>query len=100
MVKNESGKIIGMVTLEDLIEALVGELEDEYDKPPELLVQLSENRFRAGGGITFEKLRKHVYNDLPDWDLSIDEWILGQCSEMYLKIFPHPIRMLPSGLKE
>lgn len=80
MVKNESDKIIGMVTLEDLIEALVGELEDEYDKPPELLVQLSENRFRAGGGITFEKLRKHVYNDLPDWDLSIDEWILGQCA--------------------
>lgn len=80
MVKNESGKIIGMVTLEDLIEALVGELEDEYDKPPELLVQLSENRFRAGGGVTFEKLRKQVYKDLPDWDLSIDEWIIGQCA--------------------
>ncbi len=80
MVKNESGKIIGMVTLEDLIEALVGELEDEYDKPPELLVQLSENRFRAGGGVTFEKLRKQVYKNLPDWDLSVDEWILGQCA--------------------
>ncbi|HEX3018939.1 MAG TPA: CNNM domain-containing protein [Chitinispirillaceae bacterium] len=80
MVKNESGKIIGMVTLEDLIEALVGELEDEYDKPPELLVQLSENRFRAGGGVTFEKMRKQVYNGLPDWDLSVDEWIFGQCS--------------------
>ncbi len=80
IVKNESGKTMGMVTLEDLIEALVGELEDEYDKPPELLVQLSENRFRAGGGVTFEKLRKQVYKDLPDWDLSIDEWILGQCA--------------------
>lgn len=80
MVKDESGKIIGMVTLEDLIEALVGELEDEYDKPPELLVQLSENRFRAGGGVTFEKLKKQVNKDLPDWDLSIDEWILGQCA--------------------
>ncbi len=80
MVKNESGKIIGMVTLEDLIEALVGELEDEYDKPPELLVQLSENRFRAGGSITFDKLKRHVHKDLPDWDLSVDEWILGQCA--------------------
>ena len=49
-----------MVTLEDLIEALVGELEDEYDKPPELLVR-PENRFRAGGGVTFERLRKQVH---------------------------------------
>jgi Hemolysins and related proteins containing CBS domains len=80
MVKNESEKIIGMVTLEDLIEALVGQLEDEYDKPPELLVQLSEYRFRAGGSVTFEKLRKQVAPNLPEWDLSIDEWILGQCA--------------------
>lgn len=80
MVRNESGNIIGMVTLEDIIEALVGELEDEYDKPPELLVQLSENRFRAGGGVTFENLRKRVYNELPQWDLTIDEWILGECA--------------------
>lgn len=80
MVKDESGKTIGMVTLEDLIEALVGELEDEYDKPPELLVQLSENRFRAGGSITFDILKERVYNQLPGWDLSIDEWMLGLCA--------------------
>lgn len=80
MVKDGAGKTLGMVTLEDLIEALLGELEDEYDKPPELLVQLSENRFRAGGGITLGKLRERVCHSLPDWDLSLDEWILGLCA--------------------
>jgi CBS domain containing-hemolysin-like protein len=80
VVKNEQGETLGMVTLEDLIEMLVGDLEDEYDKSPELFVQLAENRFRAGGGVTFEQLSVRVCNKLPSWDLTIDEWILGQCA--------------------
>ena len=91
IVKNSHDKTIGMVTLEDLIESLVGDLEDEYDKPPELLVQLAENRFRAGGGVTFEQLKSRVCNELPDWDLTIDEWIWGLCAgnipDNYIAIF-------------
>ncbi len=80
IVKNAQAETVGMVTLEDLIEALVGDLEDEYDKPPELLVQLGENRFRAGGGVTFEQLKARVCDKLPAWDLTIDEWMLGLCA--------------------
>ena len=91
IVKDQQGKTTGMVTLEDLIETLVGELEDEYDKPPDLIVQISENRFRAGGGATFEQLRARIDSELPAWDLTIDEWIQGQCAgkipENYATVF-------------
>lgn len=55
IVQDESGATIGLVTLEDIIESLVGKLQDEYDTPPDFIVRLSENRFRVGGGATFRQ---------------------------------------------
>jgi putative hemolysin len=34
LVRNAAGQVVGMVTLEDMIEELVGEIEDEYDSLP------------------------------------------------------------------
>ncbi|MFP4680832.1 MAG: CBS domain-containing protein [Chitinispirillaceae bacterium] len=80
VVINESGETMGMVTLEDVLESLVGEVEDEYDLPPDFLVQLTAERFRVGGGTPFSTLHSRISESLPDWDLTIDEWIQGQCS--------------------
>ena len=78
IVKGIDGRTLGMVTLEDLLEILVGDLEDEYDTPPDFVVQLGERRFCAGGGTTFSQLRRRVAPDFPDWDVTINEWISGQ----------------------
>jgi magnesium and cobalt exporter, CNNM family len=78
IVKDPREKTLGMVTLEDLLEILVGDLEDEYDTPPDFIVQLTEQRFCAGGGATFSELRNRIAPDFPDWDVTINEWILGQ----------------------
>jgi len=34
LVRDRAGKIVGMITLEDIIEELVGEIQDEYDRLP------------------------------------------------------------------
>jgi|GEM_PF-6209346 len=80
VVRDAKGKTVGMVTLENLIETLVGELKDEYDIPADYLIQLTEHRFRAGGGTSFKRLRSRISHALPDWDLTMDEWIGGLCS--------------------
>jgi putative hemolysin len=76
IVQNDTGATIGLVTLEDIIESLVGKLQDEYDTPPDFIVQLSENRFRVGGSATFRQLKNRAFNDLSHFDdMSIDAWI-------------------------
>jgi CBS domain containing-hemolysin-like protein len=76
IVQNDNGATIGLVTLEDIIESLVGKLQDEYDTPPDFIVQLSENRFRVGGSATFRQLKNRAFNDLNRTDeISIDMWI-------------------------
>ncbi len=94
IVKNDAGKTLGMATLEDLMEALVGDLEDEYDRPPSFIVQLAGNRFCAGGGATFSQLRNRLAPHFPDWDLTINEWITAQTSG----VIPDQMRISYQGL--
>jgi putative hemolysin len=76
IVQNSSGSTIGLVTLEDIIENLVGELQDEYDTPPDFIVQLSENRFRVGGSATFRQIKARAFHELErDDEITIDRWI-------------------------
>jgi len=47
IVIDEHGGISGLVTLEDLIEELVGEIADEYDRGPAEVVELADGRYRV-----------------------------------------------------
>ncbi|MBA4191930.1 MAG: hypothetical protein C0467_28455 [Planctomycetaceae bacterium] len=64
LIRDASNAIAGMVTLEDLLEELVGEIEDEYDHLPVHAV-ISGRGWVVGGGISPEKLRESTGIELP-----------------------------------
>ena len=33
MVRDDAGKVLGLITLEDILEEIVGDIEDEHDRP-------------------------------------------------------------------
>lgn len=63
LVRDARGAVTGMIALEDIIEELVGEIEDEYDRLPTHAVQ-SGPGWLVGGGITLGRLRDATAIDL------------------------------------
>jgi putative hemolysin len=67
---DEYGGTAGLVTLEDLIEELVGEIVDEFDVEDPLLEQLPGGDVRVNGRMPIDELNELLHADLPDedWD--------------------------------
>ncbi len=68
MVVDEYGGIAGLVTLEDLIEELVGDISDEYDRETPDVVELSEGVYRVSARLPIDEL-----GDLFDLELEDDD---------------------------
>jgi magnesium and cobalt exporter, CNNM family len=70
LVTDEYGSVVGLVTLEDLLEELVGEIADEYDTEEPELEQVGENEYRVDGKISIDEVNEILDVELPDeeWD--------------------------------
>lgn len=69
LVVDEHGGIAGLVTLEDLIEELVGDIADEHDRGAPEVEQLSEQRFRVATRLPLDELGELFGLELDDEDV-------------------------------
>jgi putative hemolysin len=81
LVRTPSGQVLGMVTLEDLLEELVGEIEDEFDRLPAHVTRSGE-AWSAGGGVAWKRLRElsgiDLTADAPAAGIrNVNDWVVG-----------------------
>ena len=70
LVTDEYGSVSGLVTLEDLLEELVGEITDEYDREEPPVVDLGNGVYRVDGRLSIDEVNELLDTELPDqeWD--------------------------------
>lgn len=80
LVVDEYGGIAGLVTMEDLIEEVVGEISDEYDDDEVDIVPLGDGSFRVIASTNIDDLAEHL-------DMAIDEDDVDTVGGLFVKNF-------------
>ena len=79
-VLNEYGATVGMITLEDLLEEIVGEIRDEYDEDEEELIkELAENTYLVEGSMKLDDINDAVGTRLESEDYDSIGGIIIEC---------------------
>jgi magnesium and cobalt exporter, CNNM family len=79
IVVDEYGAMVGVVTLEDVLEEIVGEIEDEFDVPEQQIEQVDEDTYRIDGMFPIEEFNDRFGTDLPDEDFhTLAGFVFGQ----------------------
>jgi len=79
VVINEYGTMEGIVTLEDLIEEIVGEIEDEFDVPEEPVERVDEDTVRVEGTFGIDDFNEQFGVELPAEDYhTIGGFVFGE----------------------
>jgi len=79
VVFDEYGGMVGIATLEDLLEEIVGEIEDEFDVAEEPVVQTGEDTYRVDGMFSIDDFNERFGTELPEEDFNtVAGFVFGQ----------------------
>ena len=79
IVLDEFGGTAGMVTLEDIVEELVGEIQDEYDEEKPIVEKISDSEFIINASASIYDVNEFLPHDLPeDGDYDTLAGLLGE----------------------
>ena len=68
IIVDEYGGTEGLVTMEDLLESIVGNIQDEYDNEREEITKISENSFTVEGTASIDEISEILRVKLPEGD--------------------------------
>ncbi len=80
IVVDEHGGVSGLVTMEDIIEEIVGEIQDEYDKEKSPIHKLNSSHYTIDASVSIEELAEilnHKFPENDDYD-TVAGFILSQ----------------------
>ena len=79
VVVDEYGAMVGICTLEDLLEEIVGEIEDEFDVPEEPVEEVDDHTFHVDGMFPIEEFNARFGTEIPEEDFhTVAGFVFGQ----------------------
>lgn len=66
IVVDEYGGTAGLVTIEDILEEIVGEIEDEHDRAEPAIQKISQGEYKVAAKVTIRDLNEALETDLPE----------------------------------
>ena len=83
IVVDEYGGVAGIVTIEDLLESIVGNMQDEFDHEEEEVTQLDEDSFEIDGNLSMDELSELLDKDFPEGDYdTVAGFLLDQLGQI------------------
>ena len=70
LVVDEYGAIMGLVTMEDILEEIVGAIDDEHDRPDNMLRRRPDGTLEVAGALSIRDLNREMGWSLPDSEAS------------------------------
>ena len=81
VVLDEYGVMSGLVTFEDIVEEIVGNIDDEYDDEEELIRKIDEYVYYVDGALNFNEINDEIGTHFESDEFeSIGGMVLGECS--------------------
>ncbi len=70
LVVDEYGALMGLVTMEDILEEIVGAIDDEHDRPDNMLRKRPDGTLEVAGALSIRDLNREMGWNLPDTEAS------------------------------
>jgi putative hemolysin len=81
LVRDDRGRTLGLITLEDVVEVLLGDLQDEFDRLPKMCHSLPKGVWIVGGGVPMAELAERLGMPALATEGTLSAWMTTRLGE-------------------